>query len=94
MTVWDIPADTDELFANGSANYSICDRGYPGDNVYGMRLFLESVGVPPEMIELDDGTQVTLSGGQKRLVVDCGGLGDFHKHGFCVTELQAGQCSD
>jgi len=92
MSDWNIPGSVSELFANGSASYSICDPGYPGDNVYGMRLFLDSVGVPSDMIELDDGTQVTLFDGQKRLVIDSGGLGDFHRHGFDVTEVNGITC--
>lgn len=52
-----------------------------------MQLFLELVEVPEEMIECDDGTQVTLFDGTTRLVIDSGGLGDFHLHGYDVTVI-------
>lgn len=85
--MYDIPESVDELFANGEENYSITDPEQSGDNVFAMRLFLECVGVPDDMVESDYGTQVTLFNGKRRLVVDSGGLGDFHLHGFQVTEL-------
>jgi len=83
--MYNIPGSVEELFANGESNYSITDPDEPGDNIFAMGLFLECVGVPGEMVELDDGTQVTLFDGKTRLVIDSGGLGDFHLHGFDVT---------
>jgi len=82
-----IPADVDELFANGRAQYEIYDRDQAGDNVFAMDLFLECVGVPEEMIEEDEGTQVILNDGVTLLCIDSGGLGDFYHHGYDVTVL-------
>jgi len=84
---YDIPESVKELFANGESSYSITDPYQSGDNIFAMNLFLECVGVPDEMIVIDDGTQVTLKNGDKRIVIDSGGLGDFHLHGFDVTVL-------
>lgn len=39
--------------------------------------------------ECDDGTQVTLFNGKRRIVIDSGGLGDFPLHGYDVTVLDA-----
>lgn len=50
-----------------------------------MGLFLDYVGVPVEMVDEDYGTQVTLNNGLRRIVIDSGGLGDFHLHGFEVS---------
>lgn len=41
------------------------------------------------MSECHDGTQVTLFDGETRIVIDSGGLGDFHLHGYDVTILEA-----
>jgi len=85
MSEYNIPDNVQELFANGECSYSIIDPDQPGDNIFSLRLFLECVGVPSEMIEEDLGTQVTLCDGTKRIVIDSGGLGDFHRHGYDVT---------
>ena len=89
MTDYDIPENTGELFANGERSYHIKDHDQAGDNIFAMRLFLECVGVPSEMVECDDGTHVTLFDGKIRLVIDSRGLGDFHLHGYDVTILEA-----
>jgi len=85
MSEYNIPSDTKELFENGESQYNITDRDQSGDNIFAMTLFLESVGVPDNMIEVDDGTQVVLFDGEKRIVIDSGGLGDFHLHGYDVS---------
>ena len=82
-----IPGDVAELFATGEAQYEIRDPEQSGDNVFAMNLFLELLGVPDEMVEVDDGTQVILNDGTTRLCIDSGGLGDFHLHGYDVTVL-------
>lgn len=84
---WNIPESPEALFEAGEARYWIKDRDCVGDNIYAMNLFLDAVGVPAEMVEEDSGTQVILFDGAKRLVIDSGGLGDFHLHGFDVTRL-------
>lgn len=88
MSEWAIPGDADELFANGGDHsYEIRDRDYPCDNVESMRLFLDAVGITADMVEIDGGTQVVITDGTKRLRIDSGGLGDFHLHGFDVTDI-------
>jgi hypothetical protein len=89
MTDYCIPENTSELFANGDKSYHIKDRDQAGDNIFAMNLFLECVGVPSEIVECHDGTQVTLFDGRTRMVIDSGGLGDFHLHGYDVTILEA-----
>ncbi len=93
-TTYRIPGDVDELFANGEAQYQICDPDHPGDNLFAMELFLESVDVPEQFIEEDDGTQVVLSNGSARLCIDSYGLGDFHLHGYDVTVMEADNADD
>lgn len=93
MSIWNVPADVGDLFANGAARYRIIDRDNPGDNVHAMNLFLEAVDVPGEMVEVQDGTQVIVNDGRTRLQIDAGGLGDFHAHGFTVTVLSSGGAS-
>jgi len=85
MRDYDIPGSASELFANGERSYHIIDPDQVGDNTFAMRLFVEQVGIPASMIETDDGTQVTLSDGNTRIVIDSGGLGDFDRHGYDVT---------
>ena len=87
--MYDIPESIEELFANGEQSYTITDPEQSGDNIFGMALFLECLDVPEEMIEVDDGTQVTLFNGKKRIVINSGGIGDFHLHGFDVAVLDA-----
>lgn len=89
--MYDIPESVDELFENGESSYSITDPEQSGDNIFAMNLFLECVGVPSEMVECDDGTQVTLFDGKRRIVIDSGGLGDFHLHGYDVTVVDEQQ---
>lgn len=88
MSEYNIPESVEELFANGEQSYSISDIDQPGSNVFGMLLFLGCVGVPTDMIEDNQGTQVTLFDGTKRIVIDSGGLGDFHLHGFDVSVVE------
>ena len=90
MSEYCIPENVAELFANGESSYSITDPDESGDNIFAMNLFLEAVGVPSEMVEEDLGTQVTLFDGKTRIVIDSGGLGDFHLHGYDVTVVDAG----
>jgi hypothetical protein len=87
MTEYNIPDSVRQLFENGACSYSIRDHGQAGDNIFAMNLFLDCVGVPENMIECHDGTQVTLFDGQTRLVIDSGGLGDFHLHGYEVSVI-------
>lgn len=88
--MYDIPESVAELFANGEASYRITDPEQSGDNIFALRLFLDLVGVPSEMVECDDWTQVTLFNGVRRIAIDSGGLGDFHLHGYDVTVLDDG----
>lgn len=80
-----IPESVDELFKNGNATYYINDPDLSGDNVYAMKLFIDMVEIPDEMIKLNDGTQIFVSDGKTTLQVDSGGLGNFHLHGYDVT---------
>ena len=82
---YNIPSDVAELFSNGERQYSICDPDESGDNVFAMDLFAFLVGIPDEMIIEDEGTQIIVTDGNKRLCIDSGGLGDFHLHGYDVT---------
>ena len=90
MSKYNIPKDCDELFLNGNAFYVIEDSEKRGDNVFGMKIFLESVGVPDEVVEFDEGTRVILSRDGKRIQIDSGGLGDFSSHGFEVKLFEQG----
>jgi len=85
MNEYDIPDNVNSLFANGEHSYHIFDSKQSGDNIFAMQLFVECVGIPNKMIEIDDGTQITVFNGEKRIVIDSGGLGDFHLHGYDVT---------
>lgn len=85
MTHWNIPDNVEELFANLEARYSLTDPEYPGDNNYGMFLFIQNVEGLMECITEDYGTQILVKRGNITLQIDCGGLGDFHLHGFDVT---------
>ncbi len=85
MGEWNIPHDAEELFFNGEQQYSIRDLDYSGDNIYAMNLFMDFVNVPDEMVEYQIGTQVVVCDGKIRLVIDSGGLGDFHLHVYNVT---------
>lgn len=82
---YNLPEDIDALFQNVPESYHIFDRDHPGDNIFAMNLFLDCIGVPVEMVEEDYGTQVTLNNGHKRIVIDSGGRGDFHLHGYEVS---------
>ena len=68
-TFYGIPDNVDELFANGKMQYEIRDIEQSGDNIFAMYLFLDCVGVPDTMIEVDDGTQVILNNGKIRYVL-------------------------
>lgn len=86
--VRDIPSDYAALVAGGDASYSIC--GVPTeDNMDSMRRFVEVVGIPANLIENDDGTQIVVThpDPSKVIVIDAGGLGDFCDSGFAV-EIQ------
>lgn len=85
MKDWNIPESISQLFDNVPEQYWIKDSEYSGDNIFAMGLFVESVGIPSDMIEEDYGTQIVLFNGERRIVIDSGGLGDFHLHGFDVT---------
>lgn len=86
MPIYNIPENFEELMSNGEENYSIIDESKSGDNIFAIQLFIESVGIPSEMIEDNSGTQITIFDGEKRLVVDACGLGDFSSHAFQVSE--------
>lgn len=85
MTIYEVPENTAELFTNGETSYRICDPEQSGDNIEAMNLFINVVDIPSEMIEENYGTQITICDGSKRLVIDSGGLGDFHLHGYEVS---------
>jgi len=85
LSNYEVPENCVELFANGDAFYVIEDPEKRGDNVFEMKIFLESVGVPESFVEFDEGTRVILSNGEKRLQIDSGGLGDFSSHCFQVS---------
>jgi len=86
--MYDLPETLDDLFRNREASYSITDPEQRGDNIFALNLFLELVGVPDEMIERWDETQATLFDGNRRIVIDSGGLGDFHLHGYDVSVVE------
>lgn len=87
MSDWNIPADVDELFRNGEVHYHIHDYEQSGDNIFAMQLFLEYVDIPEEFIVEDNGTQIIVSDGERTLCIDSGGEGDFHLHGYDVSEV-------
>jgi hypothetical protein len=86
---WEIPSGLNELFDNVPAQYSIIDSDYSGDNVYAMNLFVDSIEGLGSCIIIDDGTQVVAERNGKKIVIDSGGLGDFDRHGYDVTEYKA-----
>ena len=87
MSDYNIPLSSDDLFNNGDNHYHIHDHDHIGDNVFSMNLFLETVGVPEEHIELYDGTQVFLNNGHIKLQIDAYGGGDLHLHEYDITTL-------
>ena len=84
---YDVPRDIRELFDNGNHSYSIIDPGLSLDNIEAMQIFLEMLDVTEDLIESDYGTRVILNNGSRQLQIDCGGLGDFHLHGYDVTVI-------
>jgi hypothetical protein len=88
MSDYSIPADSDELFANGETHYHIHDHERSGDNIFALQLFIECVDVPEQFIVEDNGTQVIVCNGEKTLCIDSGGEGDFHLHGYDVSEVK------
>lgn len=84
---YNIPENVFELFNNNNYFYSIIDSNFEINNVEAMMLFLDLVGVSDDLIEENDGTQVILNDGEKRLQIDCGGLGDFYSHSYEITEI-------
>lgn len=84
---YEIPKSIKELFDNGNCSYSITDPELSMDNIDALQIFLEMLDITEDLIELDNGTQVILNNGSKRLQIDCGGLGDFYLHGYDVTVL-------
>ncbi len=88
MNHWNIPANVSELFAAGEAYYSITDPDFPGDNNYGMSLFIDCVEGIESYITDHFGTQILLYKDGVNLQIDSGGLGDFHLHGFDVTIVE------
>lgn len=89
MNDWNLPKDVNELFANVPTSYHIIDHDYSGDNIYAMSLFVDNVTGLGDFITLDDGTQITATKDGKTIVIDSGGLGDFHMHGYDVTLSEA-----
>jgi len=65
-----------------------------GDNVFAMRLFIELVGIPEDMIIQDDGTQIVVTDGHTTLCIESGGLGDFYLHGYNVTLPEESKAKD
>jgi hypothetical protein len=88
MSEYNIPGDAEELFTNGEEQYSIIDPEQSGDNIFAMRLFLEYVGVPDDMVVEDNETQVIVCNGPTRLCIDAYGLGDFYLHGYDVSVVK------
>lgn len=88
MSNYDIPESVEELFAAGEATYRISDPEKPGDNIFGLNLFLECLEIPNEMIEEWEGTRLVIFDGEARLQIDSGGFGDFHLHQFDVSLLE------
>ena len=86
MSNYEIPESVEQLFENGETSYRIINYETEMDNIQSMQHFLECIGATDEQIETDDGTQVVLKLGDKRMVIDAGGLGDFFSHGFDVSE--------
>ncbi len=87
-TTYEVPSSVKELFENKEASYRIIDYTIQEmDNIESMYFFLEHVGVTAENIEEDSGTQVILKHPEfdYKLVIDAGGLGDFHSHGYDVS---------
>lgn len=89
MSEYSVPGDVAELFANGEDSYEIRDPEQSGDNIFAMTLFCEVVGIPEDMIVTDDGTQIIVTDGNKTLCIDSCGLGDFHLHGYSVSEIES-----
>lgn len=92
--IYEIPNSLKEMFEQGENSYRIIDYSINEmDNIESMQHFLNCIGATSENIETDDGTQVVVKHQdfEHKLVIDCGGLGDFYSHGYDVTLLDAGQ---
>ena len=85
MSEWNIPENLDVLFSDVPASYQIIDSDFPGDNIEAMRLFIDNVPGLEEFIVVDDGTQIQAERNGVTIFIDCGGLGDFHMHGYDVS---------
>lgn len=88
---YDVPADYEELVINGDRQYAILGVETV-DNADSMRRFLDTVVIPPDMIETDDGTQVTLKHPDpaKVITIDARGMGDFFDSAFDVAITDRG----
>jgi hypothetical protein len=54
-----------------------------------MSLFVENVPGLANLITVDDGTQIQAMKDGKTIVIDSGGPGDFHMHGYDVNWSEA-----
>jgi len=93
IAIYEIPEDLDKLFFNAETEYRIIDYGLAEmDNFASMAFFCNLVGITDEDIEMNDGTQIIVKhiNYPQLLVIDAGGLGDFHSHSFTVTEYNYG----
>ena len=89
--IYEIPNSVKELFEQGENSYRIIDYSIPEmDNIQSMDYFLECLGIETDNLDSSDGTQVVLKHPDFdfKLVVDSGGLGDFHSHEFNVSLLE------
>lgn len=89
-SIWEVPDSPDEFFGNGETTYRIHDYDYPMDNIGSMGLFLDVVGFSPDQIVTDDGTQVVVTDGESKYIIDSYGEGDFHLHGYSVEVVEDG----
>lgn len=89
--IYEVPESITELFedvknSEGFSSYRIIDytEGKEMNNSESMAYFCELVGITPDSIQEDDGTQVTVKHPdfKQGIVIDAGGLGDFNSHSF------------
>lgn len=88
MSDYNIPNNIQELFTevlqHNNIHYHIHDHNQPGDNIYGMDLFLNCLDITDEDIAFYDGTQVFLSHNHHTIQIDSSGGGDFHLHEYDI----------
>lgn len=95
--IYEVPNSVTELFDDvekgaGFASYRIIDytEGKEMNNSESLAFFAEITGIPVEYVLEDEGTQLTLEHPdfKQKVVIDSGGLGDFHSHSFECTWLE------